>query len=92
MKFWQEIQRIEDERNHLESALAQREEAVRKLIGQNNTLQRLLEDEKRKAAKMREVVLCKDCALHGQCITEETFTICGIAEPFCCAGRKGEQR
>lgn len=38
------------------------------------------------AADVREVVLCKDCSNHGQCITEDTFNLLRIKDPFCCVG------
>ena len=36
------------------------------------------------------VVRCKDCVLHGKCITEETFEACGKYDGFCCVGKKAE--
>lgn len=34
------------------------------------------------------VVRCKDCVLHGKCITEETFEACGKYDGFCCVGKR----
>lgn len=36
------------------------------------------------------VVRCKDCVLHGKCITEETFETVGKYDGFCCVGKKVE--
>lgn len=40
------------------------------------------------AADAEQVVRCKDCVLHGKCITEETFEACGKYDGFCCAGKR----
>ena len=37
-----------------------------------------------------EVVRCEKCVLHGNCITEDTFVLAGIENPFCCAGKRKE--
>jgi hypothetical protein len=34
------------------------------------------------------VVRCKDCVLHGNCLTEDTFNLCRIENPFCCGGKR----
>ena len=36
------------------------------------------------------VVRCKDCVLHGNCLTEDTFNLCRIENPFCCGGKRKE--
>ncbi len=36
------------------------------------------------------VVRCGKCVLHGNCITEDTFRLAGIENPFCCAGKRKE--
>ena len=33
------------------------------------------------------VVRCRDCVLHGNCVTEDAFVLAGIENPFCCAGK-----
>ena len=35
-----------------------------------------------------EVVRCEDCMLRNKCSTEDVFTVTGIKNPFCCAGKK----
>lgn len=35
-----------------------------------------------------EVVLCKNCILHGSCLTEDTFKIARIENPYCCGGKR----
>lgn len=35
-----------------------------------------------------EVVRCKDCVTHGNCLTEDTFRIARIDNPFCCGGKR----
>ena len=37
-----------------------------------------------------KVVRCEKCVLHGNCITEDTFVLAGIENPFCCAGKRKE--
>lgn len=37
-----------------------------------------------------EVVRCKDCTLHGNCITEDHFKVAGIENPYCCVGKRKE--
>lgn len=34
------------------------------------------------------VVRCRDCEIHGHCATEDAFSLCGIRNPFCCAGKR----
>ena len=34
-----------------------------------------------------EVVRCKDCVSHGNCLTEDTFRIARIDNPYCCGGK-----
>jgi hypothetical protein len=34
------------------------------------------------------VVRCKDCYLHGECMTEDAFHWSGIHDPYCAAGKK----
>ena len=36
------------------------------------------------------VVRCEKCVLHGNCVTEDTFVLAGIENPFCCVGKKKE--
>ena len=36
------------------------------------------------------VVRCEKCVLHGNCITEDSFALAGIKNPFCCAGKQKE--
>ena len=36
------------------------------------------------------VVRCKDCVTHGNCLTEDTFRIAKIGNPFCCVGKRRE--
>lgn len=36
------------------------------------------------------VVRCKDCVTHGNCLTEDTFRIAKIGNPFCCGGKRRE--
>ena len=36
------------------------------------------------------VVRCKKCVLHGNCITEDSFVLAGIENPFCCVGKRKE--
>lgn len=40
------------------------------------------------AADVAPVVRCKDCVLHGNCLTEDTFNLCRIENPFCCGGKR----
>ena len=35
-----------------------------------------------------EVVRCADCDIHGSCLTEDTFKIARIKDPYCCAGKR----
>lgn len=37
-----------------------------------------------------EVVRCKDCAIHGKCMMEDTFILARMENPFCCAGERRE--
>ena len=37
-----------------------------------------------------EVVRCKDCVSHGNCLTEDTFRIARIDSPYCCGGKQRE--
>lgn len=46
--------------------------------------------EKLPAVDAEPVVRCKNCVLHGKCITEETFEVCGKYDGFCCVGKKAE--
>lgn len=36
------------------------------------------------------VVRCRECVLHGNCVTEDTFVLAGIENPFCCVGKRKE--
>ena len=36
------------------------------------------------------VVRCHDCIMHDNCTTEDAFKLCGIEDPFCCAGKRRE--
>ena len=36
------------------------------------------------------VVRCKDCISHGGCLTEDTFRIARIENPYCCGGKRKE--
>ncbi len=38
-----------------------------------------------------EVVRCKDCVTHGNCLTEDTFRIARIENPYCCGGKRREE-
>lgn len=37
-----------------------------------------------------EVVRCRYCIMHNNCTTEDAFKLCGIEDPFCCAGKRKE--
>lgn len=37
------------------------------------------------------VVRCKDCVMHGKCITEDIFRTCGKHDGFCCVGKEGTE-
>ena len=37
-----------------------------------------------------EVVRCRYCIMHNNCTTEDAFKLCGIEDPFCCAGKRRE--
>ena len=43
-----------------------------------------------KAIDAVTVVRCEKCVLHGNCVTEDTFVLAGIENPFCCAGKRKE--
>lgn len=34
------------------------------------------------------VVRCKDCVSHENCLTEDTFRIARIENPYCCGGKR----
>ena len=36
------------------------------------------------------VVRCHECIMHNNCTTEDAFKLCGIEDPFCCAGKRDE--
>ena len=36
------------------------------------------------------VVRCEKCVLHGNCVTEDSFVLAGIENPFCCVGKRKE--
>lgn len=36
------------------------------------------------------VVRCRECVLHGNCVTEDAFVFAGIETPFCCVGKRKE--
>lgn len=38
-------------------------------------------------ADVVEVVRCKDCTLHGHCITEDHFRFARVEDPYCCVGK-----
>lgn len=40
------------------------------------------------AADVVEVVRCDNCILHENCLTEDTFRIARIDNPYCCVGRQ----
>ena len=42
------------------------------------------------AADVVEVVRCKDCTLHGHCITEDHFQFARVENPYCCVGKRRE--
>ena len=42
------------------------------------------------AADVVEVVRCRDCVSHGNCLTEDTFNIARIENPYCCGGKRRE--
>lgn len=35
---------------------------------------------------------CRECILHGDCLTEGTFHIARIENPFCCGGKLKEEK
>lgn len=37
-----------------------------------------------------EVVRCKDCVVHGKCLTEQSFEFCRKYDGFCCVGKRKE--
>lgn len=37
------------------------------------------------------IVRCGECIIHNNCLTEDTFKIARIDDPFCCAGKRSEQ-
>lgn len=37
-----------------------------------------------------EVVRCKDCVVHGKCLTEQSFEFCGKYDGFCSVGKRKE--
>lgn len=41
-------------------------------------------------ADVVEVVRCKDCVVHNNCITEDVFNRVGKTDGFCCVGKKAE--
>lgn len=43
-------------------------------------------------ADVVEVVRCRDCVLHGNCLTEDIFRIARIDNPYCCGGKKMEEQ
>lgn len=42
------------------------------------------------AADVVEVVRCDNCISHGNCLTEDTFRMARINNPYCCGGKKTE--
>ena len=36
------------------------------------------------------VVRCRECVLHGNCVTEDAFVLARIENPFCCVGKRKE--
>lgn len=38
------------------------------------------------------VVRCKDCISRGVCLTEDTFRIARIENPYCCGGKRKEDK
>ena len=38
------------------------------------------------------VVRCEKCVLHGNCTTEDAFLFAGIENPFCCVGKRKEDK
>ena len=36
------------------------------------------------------VVRCDNCVLHENCITEDTYILAMIENPFCCVGKRKE--
>ena len=34
------------------------------------------------------IVRCRECIMHNNCLTEDTFRIARIDDPFCCAGKR----
>ena len=38
------------------------------------------------------VVRCEKCVLHGNCATEDAFVLAGIENPFCCVGKRKEDK
>ena len=39
-------------------------------------------------AAEEKIVYCKDCVSHGNCLTEDTFRITRIVNPYCCGGKR----
>lgn len=39
-------------------------------------------------ADAEPVVRCRYCIMHNNCTTEDAFKLCGIEDPFCCAGKR----
>ena len=35
---------------------------------------------------------CEKCVLHGNCTTEDAFLLAGIENPFCCVGKRKEDK
>lgn len=82
------------ERGALEEKLNRRLEQLRKEYGNYDHYTDgfdeavdIVEDEPA-AADVVEVVRCADCCAHGSCLTEDTFKIARIKDPYCCAGKR----
>ena len=54
----------------------------------NDFMEVMRKVEKAPAVDAVEVVRCKDCVTHGNCLTEDTFNIARIENPFCCGGKR----
>lgn len=48
----------------------------------------LANEETDEETEYRLIVHCKDCVLHENCITESTFNVSRIEDPFCCVGMR----
>ena len=52
-----------------------------------STLGVLVAVDKQPTVDAVEVVRCVNCVSHGNCLTEDTFRIARIDNPYCCGGK-----